>query len=833
MRSRPSKAPRSRRERVKLVSLRVDGFGRLVDRAFDFAPGFNVVVGPNEAGKSTLSSALLASLYGLGRGDKERYRPWAGARFATALTYELADGRAFEVQREFERDGKGVRVYDVNGNDASVACSVGKVLNPGHAHLGIPLEVFVNASFVAQGAIDIDGARAERITHALARALDGGPKEDAALGAMKRLDDALAQHIGRRRATVHAPLRRLQDEIAAIRAQTDEVRAGLRALDDLRARLAHERERADALDAALREHERRARALRAHALRARLDGLREIREDLAALHSQRADYADVEGFPANRVSELEALFRSWQTLDTLARAHADEAERRRLTPALASELEERNADGGALDDDAFAALDASATAATQARDRAAAAAERAQRARRAVAGGSELFGALVTASVFIALGAAVLGVAHVWAFAAAAAVLALALFVAAVGRANARRQTQRAADAMQLAADRASAEERDAARVVGAVLERLGVPSFEELVKRRERARELRSLKSDAAALAERATASRREADAAAAKFDALAERLVVPSGARARDLEAAKTRESRKIARDGIDVRLSMLDVRRGDLLRDDDEFALERELDELLAAGVEPLADGASARALEAERADLERRASESRALAAAAAAELRASEAQIGDLAALDERAAILAARAARLERFESAVTLARATIDARTREAHQKFARRLADYASTTLASVTGERYLDVRVDPTTLAIRVRVPETGEIVDVDRLSTGTREQAALVVRLAMVRMFSEGLEVAPLLLDDPFAYWDDARIERGLPILAAAAEHAQVVLFTTSAPLARAAAGYGARLLDLGASLTSARRRVDALDGDEDLPLLSQA
>ena len=35
--------------------------------------------------------------------------------------------------------------------------------------------------------------------------------------------------------------------------------------------------------------------------------------------------------------------------------------------------------------------------------------------------------------------------------------------------------------------------------------------------------------------------------------------------------------------------------------------------------------------------------------------------------------------------------------------------------------------------------------------------------------------MVRMFAEGLETAPLLLDDPFAYWDDDRIERGLPIL----------------------------------------------------------
>jgi uncharacterized protein YhaN len=95
----------------------------------------------------------------------------------------------------------------------------------------------------------------------------------------------------------------------------------------------------------------------------------------------------------------------------------------------------------------------------------------------------------------------------------------------------------------------------------------------------------------------------------------------------------------------------------------------------------------------------------------------------------------------------------------------------------------------------------------VPETGEIVDVDHLSAGTREQAYLFVRLAMVRMFAEGLETAPLLLDDPFAFWDDARIARGLPILEDASRDIQIVLFTTSRPFAEAAAARGAKLIDI--------------------------
>jgi uncharacterized protein YhaN len=64
-----------------------------------------------------------------------------------------------------------------------------------------------------------------------------------------------------------------------------------------------------------------------------------------------------------------------------------------------------------------------------------------------------------------------------------------------------------------------------------------------------------------------------------------------------------------------------------------------------------------------------------------------------------------------------------------------------------------------------------------------------------------------MFAEGIETPPLLLDDPFAYWDATRIERCLPILEHVARGAQAILFTSSSELADAAARGGAHRLDL--------------------------
>jgi uncharacterized protein YhaN len=75
--------------------------------------------------------------------------------------------------------------------------------------------------------------------------------------------------------------------------------------------------------------------------------------------------------------------------------------------------------------------------------------------------------------------------------------------------------------------------------------------------------------------------------------------------------------------------------------------------------------------------------------------------------------------------------------------------------------------------------------------------------------------MARMFAEGAERLPLLLDDPFAFWDADRIGRGLPVLQAAAADSQLVVFTASAGLAEAAAQQGARRIDLDPAPEPAR------------------
>ena len=814
-----------------LRSLRVDGFGRLADRTFAFGPGLNVVVGPNEAGKSTLAAAIVASLYGLQRGEKERWRPWLGTAYSTVLAYETADGARWEVHRAFERDGKGVRVYDADGADAAARLGKGRSLSPGEAHLQIPLEVFVQTACARQRAIALDGGSARDVATALAQALDGGPKEDAALGAIARLEQAQRTYVGTERAHKNIPLKKLRDlEQRQLRA-AEEARAALDALAALRERIAEERTKRDRAEVEASELERRTRALRAAHLRARLDALKEYRADLAALQSARAAFDDVADFPADRVADLEDAYDSWRSAESVANAAERHAAEEALSAEVRRELEERRRDAGTFDEDAFEALRAAAAHAEAAQARSAAAASEAAVARLEAGGRGAASAAAFAAALVGIVACAGAAIAHAWVWTAIAFVVAAVFAVAGIRGERARAARRSAAEAKQGIADAALAEEHTAARAVARVLEPLGIATVDELVRRRQRFVMLQACEHAAEKAAARSRVAREAATAEAARFDALADALVpdvpgvtdVPgdtgdarmsaSGATAGDREtkraAARARAARRRERDGLDARLAMLAMQRTTILHGDDEFALQTEYEALLASGTEPAAadDPHVLRTLDAKRIELDGRARDAERLVANLEGELRAAEENVADVAALDEALAATRANVARLEAFDRAVKLARTTIETHKDEAHRAFARRLEEYGAGILGEITGGRYGELRLDASTLAIRVRIPETGAIEDLDRLSAGTHDQIALVVRFATARMFAEGLETPPLLLDDPFAFWDAARIARCLPVLIRGARDAQCVLFTASTELADAAAAAGATRIAL--------------------------
>lgn len=82
-------------------NLEIENFGRFSGVSFEFRRGMNLVIGPNEAGKSTLAEAIPAVLFG--SRQVERFKPWGRTGCAARLIFE-GDGRTVEVRRDLLND---------------------------------------------------------------------------------------------------------------------------------------------------------------------------------------------------------------------------------------------------------------------------------------------------------------------------------------------------------------------------------------------------------------------------------------------------------------------------------------------------------------------------------------------------------------------------------------------------------------------------------------------------------------------------------------------------------------------------------------------------------
>ncbi|MEA2682005.1 MAG: hypothetical protein QOK05_333 [Chloroflexota bacterium] len=185
---------------MRLVQLRARGFRRLSDLVVDLDHERLLVVGPNEAGKSTLMEALLAGLYGLspakrGSGHAPALRaiqPWSGEPASIALQYRLDDGRVIEVDWDFTAER--TRIIDHTKGEEITADFVAGThgwLEVGERLLGLPGGVFRQVTCVGEGQLASLSDESE-IRQAVLQLTDAGV-DVLVEQALARLDEAARQ----------------------------------------------------------------------------------------------------------------------------------------------------------------------------------------------------------------------------------------------------------------------------------------------------------------------------------------------------------------------------------------------------------------------------------------------------------------------------------------------------------------------------------------------------------------------------------------------------------------------------------------------------------------
>jgi recombinational DNA repair ATPase RecF len=138
-------------------------------------------------------------------------------------------------------------------------------------------------------------------------------------------------------------------------------------------------------------------------------------------------------------------------------------------------------------------------------------------------------------------------------------------------------------------------------------------------------------------------------------------------------------------------------------------------------------------------------------------------------------------------ARIELLGDDLNTARHYLQLAKDRTNRDIAPRLAEELGRRLDQVTAGRYVEVRVDPEDLEVRVR-DAGGHWRTARQLSTGTAEQVYLLLRIVMADMLSAAGTSCPLILDDVFVQCDHLRTRALLEMLFDESAHRQVIVLS---------------------------------------------
>lgn len=164
---------------------------------------------------------------------------------------------------------------------------------------------------------------------------------------------------------------------------------------------------------------------------------------------------------------------------------------------------------------------------------------------------------------------------------------------------------------------------------------------------------------------------------------------------------------------------------------------------------------------------------------------AARLRGQMDEIGPREKLLAEHAQLKASYEALQRRYRAIELAEEVLASENELLRAKVSPEITARAAEYMAFLTDEQYQEIRIDEKFRA-STGVGD-GRMLNSLRLSSGTRDQLYLALRLAICDTL-EQTRAVPLILDDPFLTSDDARTERGVELLRRLGRQRQIILLT---------------------------------------------
>ncbi len=177
---------------MKLSGLSVTAFKGLADASYDLAPGFTIIRGPNEAGKSSFQQAILTGLFGDPTSLAAKYdllHSWQAGRKCRIVLGLQAQGGEYELVRDFA-SGESLLISRPAGTVTSGRDPVKAALAQ-IAGLGSE-PIYVTTACLRQQDLAALSAGAD-LRDMLQQTMTGGDDEADVSAALKQLDKEITQ----------------------------------------------------------------------------------------------------------------------------------------------------------------------------------------------------------------------------------------------------------------------------------------------------------------------------------------------------------------------------------------------------------------------------------------------------------------------------------------------------------------------------------------------------------------------------------------------------------------------------------------------------------------
>lgn len=207
---------------MRIDYLKINGFGKLENKEIEFGKNINLILGENEAGKSTLLKCILAMFYGLSKNkngkdisDSEQYKPWGNSEFSGKMKYTLDSGEELELFRDFSK--KNPKIFNENSEDISKTFNIDKTKGNEffYEQTKIDEEMFLATGLAEQQKVVLDGKEKMALTQKIANILTSGEENISYKKAIEKLNKDLIENIGTER-TVGRPINIVQEKLERI-----------------------------------------------------------------------------------------------------------------------------------------------------------------------------------------------------------------------------------------------------------------------------------------------------------------------------------------------------------------------------------------------------------------------------------------------------------------------------------------------------------------------------------------------------------------------------------------------------------------------------------------